>query len=215
MRTAVILAIVLCCFAAAVVEATYGVDVSQRTSRSSFECLKGRGIDFAVVRAFESIGRPDPNAPGTVADAWAAGLAHVDVYMFPCPTCGNPAGQVNSLMNFLHSNSVRYGMIWLDIEGPQYWMGQAANREFFSGLLSSLHGHGAHVGIYSSASQWEPIFGNWDGASSYPLWYAHYDGEVSFSDFSPFAGWRTPSIKQYQGTTSLCSAGVDMDWYPN
>jgi len=29
-----------------------------------------------------STGRPDPNAPATVANAWAAGMAHVDVYIF-------------------------------------------------------------------------------------------------------------------------------------
>ncbi|MDP2434537.1 MAG: hypothetical protein Q8P67_02215 [archaeon] len=32
------------------------------------------------------------------------------------------------------------------------------------------------------------------------------DGVASFSDFSPFGGWTKPNIKQYQGTTSLCSA---------
>ena len=46
-------------------------------------------------------------------------------------------------------------------------------------------------------------------------WYAHYDGNPSFSDFAAFGGWTHPAIKQYQGTTSLCSAGVDLSWYPD
>jgi len=29
-----------------------------------------------------SVNRADPAAPGTVAAAWAAGMAHVDVYIF-------------------------------------------------------------------------------------------------------------------------------------
>ncbi len=85
------------------------------------------------------------------------------------------------------------------------------------GLLSS-HAYGifagAVVGVYTSASQWysylhhtsptitlcnyytrEPIMGKYTGGSEFPLWYAHYDGNPSFSDFSPFNGWSKPSIK--------------------
>ena len=29
-----------------------------------------------------------------------------------------------------------------------------------------------------------------------PLWYAHYDNNPSFSDFSPFGGWKEPYAKQ-------------------
>jgi hypothetical protein len=43
-----------------------------------------------------------------------------------------------------------------------------------------------------------------------PFRYAHYDGNPSFSDFTPFAGWTTPLAKQYQGTTTNgCGASVD------
>ena len=38
--------------------------------------------------------------------------------------------------------------------------------------------------------------------------FNHSDGSPSFSDFVPFGGWTKPNIKQYQGTTSLCSAGM-------
>ena len=53
------------------------------------------------------------------------------------------------------------------------------------------------------------------GYSSKPLWYAHYDGSANFDDFSAFGGWTKPTIKQYQGTTTFCSAGVDLSWYPD
>jgi hypothetical protein len=41
-------------------------------------------------------------------------------------------------------------------------------------------------GVYSSASQWAPIFGDWHGADKQELWYAHYDGAQSFHDFHSF-----------------------------
>ena len=34
---------------------------------------------------------------------------------------------------------------------------------------------GVSAGIYTSESQWQPIFGSgYNGGASYPLWYAHY-----------------------------------------
>lgn len=75
--------------------ATVGVDVSQRTYVSNFQCLLGYGYNFAVVRVYQSNGHPDSNGPATISDAWSAGMKHVDGYIFPCYSCGNPAQQVN------------------------------------------------------------------------------------------------------------------------
>ena len=35
---------------------TFGVDVSQPVSVDSFECMKSNGIQFVIVRAYQSIG---------------------------------------------------------------------------------------------------------------------------------------------------------------
>jgi hypothetical protein len=80
--------------------ATTGVDVSQLTSTSSFSCLKSYGYNFAIVRVFQSTGNPDPNGPSSIYNAWNGGMAHVDGYIFPCYSCGNPAGQVSGIRNF-------------------------------------------------------------------------------------------------------------------
>lgn len=99
---------------------------------------------------------------------------------------------------------------------------------------------GATIGIYTSNSQWSPITGGSTALSKYPLWYPHYDNKYvfslwiylsfdnsmvfiplfffcdyspSFSDFVPFGGWSKPNIKQYIGTTSICSASVDKNFY--
>ncbi len=51
-------------------------------------------------------------------------------------------------------------------------------------------------------------------AASQQLWYAHYDNNPSFGDFVAFGGWTKPNIKQFQGDTTLCGAGVDRNYYP-
>lgn len=85
--------------------ATVGVDVSQRTPLSSWQCVKNYGYDFAIIRVFMSTGYCDSNGPANINDAWNAGMAHVDGYIFPCYSCGNPAGQVSN-KNKLKSTSM-------------------------------------------------------------------------------------------------------------
>ena len=71
--------------------ATLGIDVSTPVSKSDFTCLKNAGYDFLIVRAYRSLGSPDPNAPDTIRNAHEAGIKNVDVYIFPCPKCSKSA----------------------------------------------------------------------------------------------------------------------------
>jgi hypothetical protein len=97
----------------------------------------------------------------------------------------------------------------------RYWMSQEANREFFNGLVSKGRSLGVKLGVYTSASQWNPIMGSgFTAGSAFPLWYAHYDNSASFADFRPFGGWSKPAIKQYYGDASICGVGIDKNWYP-
>lgn len=139
----------------------------------------------------------------------------VDGYIFPCFSCGGGYNQAVTAVQHLKSTGAHYGQIWLDIEGPgTYWSSsQTANRAFFEDLVSGLKSQGVNIGIYTSASQWVPIMGSYSGGSSFPLWYAHYDGEQSFGDFTSFGGWTKPNMKQYAGSVSICGIGVDKDWY--
>lgn len=150
----------------------------------------------------------------------------------------NPNGdmrilQMDDTINYLSSHNVRLlkkgelrgeynsttgvsvGMLWLDIEGTDYWSSSTSNNvNFLKQMADEGDKRGVSLGIYSSASQWNPIMGGSTAFSKYPLWYAHYDNNPSFSDFAPFGGWTKPNIKQYKGTTSYCSASVDLSWYP-
>eukprot|EP01032_Pedospumella_encystans_P018681 gene18681-21259_t len=194
--------------------AYHGVDVSQSTSSSSFSCMKGDGYSFAIVRVYQSNGVVDANGPTTINNAWAGGMSYVDGYIFPCYSCGNPAKQMDDTVNNLANHNTKYGMLWLDVEGTQYWSSSASNNvNFLQGMVDEGKKRGISLGIYSSASQWNPIMGGSTQFSSLPLWYPHYDNNPSFSDFSSFGGWSKPSIKQYIGTTSFCSASVDKNYY--
>ena len=82
--------------------------------------------------------------------------------------------------------------------------------------MNAVKSHGKTPGIYSSYYMWESIMGtagSCTGLGGVSLWYAHYDGNPSFSDFRQFGGWTKPNIKQYAGDTTLCGAGVDLSFY--
>ena len=191
-----------------------GVDVSQRTYTSNFQCMKSNGASFAIVRVYQSSGHTDSNGPATIKDAWSGGMSHVDGYIFPCYSCGNPAKQMDDTVNALKNAGAKYGMLWIDVEGTQYWSSNSQNNvNFIQAMVDEGNKLGVSLGIYTSASQWNPICGGSTQFSKYPLWYPHYDNNPSFSDFSSFGGWKSPAIKQYQGDITFCSAGVDMNYY--
>lgn len=103
--------------------------------------------------------------------------------------------------------------IWLDIETSGSWYSNTTkNREFFEDLINADFGE-KNIGIYTNKHNWGTIMGlAYTKGSSYPLWYAHYDGRPSFDDFESFSGWSKPNKKQYAGDQMLCGAGIDFDY---
>lgn len=199
-----------------------GVDVSSAVSSSTASCFKSSGVSLVIPRAFHSSGTVDTSACTTLESAEAAGIGVRDVYMFPCPTCSaSAASQVSTMVAYLSStcSAAWSGKIWLDIEGSQYWLGSASlNQAWYEALLDACaasSGSKTSCGVYASSSQWAALFGSTTysyKAGVYPLWYAHYDNNPSFSDFSAFGGWGSPTIKQYKGDTTLCSFAVDENY---
>lgn len=73
----------------------------------------------------------------------------------------------------------------------------------------------AGAGVYISTYMHESILGDSCTAGhNLKLWYAHYDNSKSFSDFSPFGGWTSPHMKQYDDgqKSPLCGHVIDRDW---
>ena len=207
---------------ASVAGAQYGLDFSSAASSSSASCFVSNGFTYVVPRGYRSSGAVDTAVCGSLNTAKAAGIATRDVYLFPQPTSTtkSAATQMSELLNYLKTNcgSAWSGRVWLDIEGSQYWTtSTSSNKAFYQALVDSCSANGIRCGVYSSMSQWSSIFGStsYSYGSSLPLWYAHYDNNPSFSDFSPFAGWTTPHAKQYAGDVTVCSMGVDKNYSPS
>jgi len=143
-------------------------------------------------------------------------MTHVDVYMFPCVTsCGysTAASQMQDFISQLSSNGVQFGTLWLDIEIYDWFSDQGQNQGFFNALVGAAGGQ--QLGVYTSQNNWCTIMGcSFSGGSSLPLWYADWDGIPDFSDFSPYGGWSSPSMKQFADDGSFCGVSYDIDWYP-
>lgn len=201
-----------------VTTATLGLDVSAELSVADWQCLAS-DHDFAIVRAWHSYGAPDKSAPINIARARAAGFAHVDVYLFPCFSCGNPQHQVENCVAALRSANASFGQLWLDIEGAgKYWStNRTANGEFFAGLRMGMHAAGVTGGCYASSVSWGEIFedGFSDGADhGLRLWWSHGDKRPSFDGYVPYGGWKAPSMKQYNDAGPwTCGVPYDRDYY--
>jgi hypothetical protein len=211
-----------------------GLDVSQPVTTETATCMAEDGINFLIARAWHSTGTVDTNACGTLQAAADGGIPRRDVYMFPCPTCSQSAAdQLNAAVdNILDNCDAPFsGGFWLDIEGPQYWFATSsgavdfeANKQWYAELYDACAGREEiSCGVYSSHHSWTGIFGDADwayNAMGYPLWYPHYDGVPSFSDWGDtealFGGWESPMVKQYEdGTTNggtCCTCGADVNW---
>jgi|JI9StandDraft_2_1071091.scaffolds.fasta_scaffold189818_2 GH25 family lysozyme M1 (1,4-beta-N-acetylmuramidase) len=197
---------------------TLGVDVSQHFATSTYQCIKNAGYHFISIRGFCSNGVVDSNIVSNLNNARAAGFTP-DIYMFPCR--GKSAtSQVDTMISAISSNL--YGKVWIDVEtnpspGCGWGSDHTTNCNFLTELVDRVKHHGKSVGIYASKYMWQGIMGSFTACpalGSEDLWYAHYDNNPSFSDFSSFGGWKTPHVKQFQGTSTLCGAGVDKNYKP-
>ena len=195
-----------------------GVDISQLFSTSTYQCIKNSGYSFAIPRGYYSYGAVDVNVVNNLNNARAAGLI-TDIYMFPCRG-KSASSQVDQMMSAISSKL--YGMVWIDVEinpssGCGWGKDYNSNCNYVTELVSRIKSNGKTPGIYTSEYMWETIMGSrtsCTGVASTQLWYAHYDNNPSFSDFIQIGGWKKPNIKQYKGDTTLCGAGVDLNFYP-
>eukprot|EP01095_Lingulamoeba_sp_RSL-Kostka_P016016 TRINITY_DN761_c0_g1_i1.p1 TRINITY_DN761_c0_g1~~TRINITY_DN761_c0_g1_i1.p1 ORF type:complete len:238 (-),score=54.37 TRINITY_DN761_c0_g1_i1:816-1469(-) len=201
--------------------ATKGFDLSYfqgAVTQSAFDCLSGT-YDFGIIEATAGTGGYNNNLQSDVSKCKAAGM-NCDVYIFP-DTSQNAASSITTIVNKMISEGVlTNNMIWMDIESTASWSTScSSNVNWLSEAISTAEslykgcGLSTCIGIYSSSSQWSPIMCGSTDFKNHQLWYAHYDGNPSFSDFEPFGGWTKPNIKQYQGTTSTCGTQIDEDYY--
>jgi len=204
--------------------ATEGVDISGyqgALSQSTMSCIAESGKSFMIIQIWQGGNEINSNFAGNYKAAKDAGIKYVDAYAFICNNCaGNTPSNICSRIKSTLPSGFD-GQVWLDIEDcTGCWTGSSSDRlSFAESVASSCKGEGLAMGVYSGQGSWEQVFGsaNFNGGSltSLRLWYAHYDGSPSFSDFSSvrFGGWSTPNMKQYEGDTTLCGTDVDLDYY--
>jgi len=222
MKTLLLLAVFLASIT--LVVSTNGVDfsgfIAESDTSGDLSCLVQNGQSFTIIQTWMGGYCMTTNIADAVGWAWAAGFAHVDVYIFMCPCCynnGDAASVVSTVVNSLASQGVTYGMIWFDIEQCSgCWSDVSTNCGYIASAVNEAVALGAHVGLYSSEYEWGVTVGTGCCAfTGYPLWYAHYDGCCNFDDSwaYEFGGWTTPAMKQYADTGPCFS--VDSDWYPD
>ncbi len=178
------------------------------------KCLLENHYETLYIRAYRSYGKIDPNVLTNIRIARAAGFKDIDVYIFPCVSCGNPKQQVKDALANL--KGIEYGMVWLDVEEYQWTKNLTYNREIVTAMLNEVVAQGRKVGVYTNWREWGLTVGkDWDGASAYPLWFPYWDHTASFKGFKEFGGWKKPYAKQYEAEGKICGlTGLDLDYKP-
>ncbi|GMR33270.1 hypothetical protein PMAYCL1PPCAC_03465 [Pristionchus mayeri] len=196
-----------------------GIDTIAAISVSGFQCLKNNGYWFYIGRVGEQTGGIDNGGIQNMKNADAAGLGAVDAYIYPCKRsgCASAAQQVTNTVNALKNAGVKYGTLWLDIERDNDWPSDLNhNRQFITDMANQGKALGVRIGVYTSSYNWDAIVGNsWTGMASHDLWWANWNGQANFNNFSPFGGWTKPAMHQYAGDVGgACSVGnVDLSWF--
>eukprot|EP01127_Copromyxa_protea_P007884 TRINITY_DN1792_c0_g1_i3.p1 TRINITY_DN1792_c0_g1~~TRINITY_DN1792_c0_g1_i3.p1 ORF type:complete len:278 (-),score=40.07 TRINITY_DN1792_c0_g1_i3:64-897(-) len=201
---------------------TLGVDISELGSVNFFQCLKASGFEYVIIRASRSLGIVDHNAVPSILNALSAGFSDIDVYIFP-DSRQNATKQMYNMVDYLNQDGVRYGRIWLDIEGrdTKYWSAdKQTNRAFITELVNAGKSLGKDLAFYASKASWDFIVGSdFTPYGNMDLWYARYDWTQNFDDWSPYGGWTKPFMKQWSDSRSLpglCGGPTpDLNWRPH
>eukprot|EP01132_Coremiostelium_polycephalum_P000944 gene944-1196_t len=214
--------LVMVTMASFVVHADLGIDIDAGTSgsvtSSQLQCLAQKNTRI-IIQAFSGGYGINKNIGKAVSAAKSAGFETIDLYAFLCNQCsGNSpsSSAIQSLVSYLKSNGVSFGTLWIDVEQCNgCWGSLTQNAQFVVEAVQAAANLGLSVGVYSSLGEWPQTVGSLSSLSSYPLWYAHYDNNPSFSDsqFYQFGGWSSPAMKQYAGDTSECGVSVDLDYF--
>ena len=206
----------------AVALATYGIDVSHfegDISVSQFQCTYDNGYTFLIIQAQNSNGSISDSLITQYWNARSAGYKYIDFYLFP-DADKDPEDQVTRTIEYLKSNGLQGdAMLWIDVEDPDLFLSScSANVTFLHRVFDTAErlwtgcGHKNCVGMYTSESQWTPIACGDTSFSHYPLWWPRYDGKANEHGWSPFGGWNTFQIKQYEGDAPACGTTIDKDY---
>lgn len=202
---------------------THAVDSSVEVDTATYKKALGEGFTRAIFRGYQEAcsqgGRVDPTFIPSYKNAVAAGYKDFDAYFFPCTGSGNKCKayetQIGDLVKAIKDNKLNIRRIWVDIEtdkvcNPFNW-GAEKNIEEAKKIIAAVRATKFDFGIYSSATQWESIFGSTSVnlASDVPLWFAKFDNVENLDLPAPFGGWTKADAKQY--TDKSASGKFDLN----
>jgi len=204
-------------------KAELGIDISTLVTSSEMSCLAEK-FGFIVVRCFQSNNVGDHNCARNTNAAQTAGFRVVDIYHFVNPKMA-AAQEVKNAVAFYKNNKVKFNRVWVDIEtGGRWGRNFKANELYVVTMINAYIEAGYKVGLYSSSWMWQSIFGAANVKlaglkQEVPLWYSHYDGKASMTEFRPFGNWHVAAMKQWDGTyghhiPKYCGVTVDVSFSP-
>lgn len=186
------------------------LDVSNYTGDLSGEIVsrwREAGVGLVVVQAVDP---PAPYPPGVTRQQLAAcaqaGIP-TDAYIYLW--WSEPLDRVQERLRLLDGYDI--GRVWLDIEdvqtGWELTSEQRAARLAEALSIADAYPARARAGIYTARWYWTQRMGNTQRFGDRPLWSAQYDRVPDVAVFTPYGGWTSCMMKQYQTASEFVGSG--------
>ncbi|XGW13090.1 hypothetical protein V3C99_013602 [Haemonchus contortus] len=200
----------------------YAVDISTKVPYSAFQCIYQNTYKLAFIRAYYPYnqGEVDPNVTENIFSAESAGLG-IEAYMVPQPK-SNKSGSVqfDEMVNNLEMRFIDLNSVWIQVTKPSNWFPTPkANINFLNDIFIRASLDGMQVGVFTNKDDWTQIT-NGAKVNNAMLWYWSVEGPGSanmtqpdFNDFTPFAGWTAPSVKQFVQSDTICGVTLNRNVY--
>ncbi|KAK6030041.1 hypothetical protein OSTOST_03835 [Ostertagia ostertagi] len=215
----------------------YALDLSAPVSLSGFQCIRNNYYNVAFIRAYTPVGQGqiDTYACANIQNACCCGIGLKILHDLSTKirlrtVCQKLDEMYSNLRNSEPCNSIYIGS---RVTSPV----QLVRDQHTQHQLHQQHSHPSKCnnmvcplestqilmnGIKSPARQpsTTPCSGRCPGVLTHQKWYwSTYGSGVSnetpanFSDFLSFAGWTSPSVKQFAQVESVCGITVNRDIY--
>ncbi len=133
--------------------------------------------------------------------------ARLELHIYGWPYWGDSiSAQVRAHCDLVFGLPVK--RYWLDCEASDImWTVD----EMLAKIREAVDAATIPAGIYTTLAWWRQWTGHTDAFATLPLWYAHYDYDPTFADFSPGAGWDKPEMKQYNDRSQFGDMNVYLE----
>lgn len=186
-----------------------GPDISNHQGRIDWDKAVASGlVDFAIAKASEGVRFVDAWFGRNWAEMARLGLPR-GAYHYALPSENSPVDEARFFVRCLDAaGGLRPGdMVWLDMEDPDYPVGDDAGTWSLVFLVELGRLIGFTPGIYTYPSYVTERKMTNPALARFPLWYADYDGTEG-----PVRGpWDKPALWQYTAEKVIPGMGIRID----